>query len=60
MFALNPSEIVVGAVLLAVIVMTVRACIRKQQCSQQEEKSLDDVDETTPSTGRPDASRGGE
>jgi hypothetical protein len=60
MWQLSPSEIVLGAVLLAVLVMTVRACVRKQQCSEQEDMSLDDVDKTTPSTGSPDASRGGE
>jgi hypothetical protein len=60
MFALHPSEILLGAVLLAVLVMTVRACVRKQQGSQQEDMSLDDCGETGPSKGSPDASRGGE
>jgi hypothetical protein len=60
MFALNPSEIFLGAVLLAVLVMTVRACVRKQQCAEPEEVSLDDVDETKPSTSSPDVSKGGE
>ena len=60
MFALNPSEIVFGAALLAVLVMTVRACVRKQQCSeQQEEMPLGDGGETRPSTSSPDVSRGG-
>jgi hypothetical protein len=60
MFALNPSEIVVGAVLLAALVMTVRACVRKHQCSEQEEMSPDDVGETRPSTSSPDGSKAGE
>jgi hypothetical protein len=56
MLQLSPFEIVLGAVVLAVIVMTVRACVRKQQCSEQEDVSLDKVDETRPSTSSPEAS----
>lgn len=61
MFALNPSEIVLVAAVLAALVMTVRACVRKQQCAeQQEEMSPDDVGETRPSTSSPDGSKAGE